>query len=332
MTGAGITTVELQSLPLLASGKVRELYKINDSSLLMAVTDRISAYDEILSNGVPDKGHILCQMSSHWFDVLRERVPELKHHVLSMRPPAAPEVITAEERTLLRGRCMQIRSLKVFPIEAIVRGYITGSAWSEYSKSGTVHGIPMPEGLQLCQEFPGGPIYTVSFPEPQLASSNKSANRLKQPSTKAPAGEKDENISPAHARKIIGDRYADQIEALALKVYKAAHAYALERGIVIADTKMEFGLDVATDEIILVDEVLTPDCSRFWPAPVQVGKDQPSYDKQYIRDYLTANGLKGKPGVVLPDNVVAETTSKYREVFQKLTGKTIDQALSGVDN
>ncbi|KAJ4158392.1 uncharacterized protein LMH87_008919 [Akanthomyces muscarius] len=312
MTGAGITTVELQSLPLVASGKVRELYKINDSSLLMAVTDRISAYDEILSNGVPDKGHILCQMSSHWFDVLRERVPELKHHVISMRPPTAPEVITAEERTLLRGRCMQIRSLKVFPIEAIVRGYITGSAWSEYSKSGTVHGIAMPEGLQLCQEFPGGPIYT--------------------PSTKAPAGEKDENISPAQARKIIGDKYADQIEALALKVYKAAHAYALERGIVIADTKMEFGLDVATDEIILVDEVLTPDCSRFWPAPVQVGKDQPSYDKQYIRDYLTANGLKGKPGVVLPDNVVAETTSKYREVFQKLTGKTIDQALSGLDN
>ncbi|KAJ3487380.1 hypothetical protein NLG97_g6427 [Lecanicillium saksenae] len=292
MSTAGITTVKLQSLPLVASGKVRELYTIDDSSLLMAVTDRISAYDEILSNGVPDKGHILCQMSSHWFDIL--------------------PVITAEERALLRGRCMQIRSLKVFPIEAIVRGYITGSAWSEYSKTGTVHGIPMAEGLQLCQEFPGGPIYT--------------------PSTKAPAGEKDENISPEQARKIIGDKYADQIEALALKVYKAAHAYALERGVVIADTKMEFGLDVEKDEIILVDEVLTPDCSRFWPAPVQVGKDQPSYDKQYIRDYLTANGLKGKPNVVLPDNVVAETTKKYREVFEKLTGKTIDQALSQLEN
>ncbi|KAM3521998.1 hypothetical protein MY4038_008799 [Beauveria bassiana] len=312
MAAAGITTVKLQSLPLVASGKVRELYKIDDSSLLMAVTDRISAYDEILSNGVPDKGHILCQISSHWFDVLRERVPELKHHVISMRPPATPEIVTAEEHALLRGRCMQIRSLKVFPIEAIVRGYITGSAWSEYSKSGTVHGIDVPKGLQLCQEFPGGPIYT--------------------PSTKAPVGEKDENISPDQARKIIGDKYANQIEALALKVYKAAHAYALERGVVIADTKMEFGLDEKTDEIILVDEVLTPDCSRFWPAPVRVGVDQPSYDKQYIRDYLTANGLKGKAGVVLPENVVAETTSKYREVFQKLTGKTIDQALSALAN
>lgn len=310
MATTGITTVKLQSLPLVASGKVRELYRVDDTSLLMAVTDRISAYDEILSNGVPDKGHILCQLSSHWFDILRQRVPELKHHVISMSPPA--EIVTTEERALLRGRCMHIRSLKVFPIEAIVRGYITGSAWSEYSKSGTVHGIQVPNGLELCQEFPGGPMYT--------------------PSTKAPIGEKDENISPEQARKLVGDKYANQIEALALKVYKAAHAYALERGIVIADTKMEFGLDEKTDEIILVDEVLTPDCSRFWPAPVQVGKDQPSYDKQYIRDYLTANGLKGKPGVVLPDNVVAETTSKYREVFEKLAGKTIDQALSGLDN
>ncbi|KAK3190917.1 Bifunctional purine biosynthetic protein ade1 [Lecanicillium sp. MT-2017a] len=311
MSSQGITTVKLQSLPLVSSGKVRELYKINDSSLVMAVTDRISAFDEILSNGIPDKGHILCQMSSHWFKVLAERVPELKHHVISMNPPAAPEVVTKEEKDLLRGRCMQIRSLKVFPIEAIVRGYITGSAWNEYEKKGTVHGIPMPAGMQPCSAFVGGPIYT--------------------PSTKAPAGEKDENISPEQARKIIGDKYANKIEELALKVYKAAHEYAAEKGVVIADTKMEFGLDQETDEIILVDEVLTPDCSRFWPAPVKVGEEQPSYDKQYIRNYLIANGLKGKPNVELPEEVVKETTNKYREVFEKLTGQTIDQAMAKLD-
>ncbi|KAH6896741.1 phosphoribosylaminoimidazole-succinocarboxamide synthase [Thelonectria olida] len=303
-----ITSIDVESLPRIATGKVRELFKLSDSTLLMGVTDRISAYDEVLANGIPDKGEILCQLSAHWFKVLAEKVPELKHHVLSLNPP---EVVTPAERAVLRGRCMQIRSLKVFPIEVIVRGHITGSAWSEYSKSGTVHGIPQPVGLQRSQAFPGGPIYT--------------------PSTKAPAGEKDENISPEAARKIVGDKWAGEIEKIALKVYKAAYDYALERGIVLADTKMEFGLDEEKDELILVDEVLTPDSSRFWPAPVNVGVDQPSFDKQYLRDYLTSNGLKGKAGVVLPDNVVAETTKKYREVFQKLTGQTLEQALAALE-
>lgn len=308
-----VTSIDLKSLPLVATGKVRELYKLeDDSSFLMAVTDRISAYDAVLASGIPDKGAVLCQISAHWFSVLSAQIPELKHHMISLDPPAAPQVVTESERASLRGRCMQIRSLKVFPVEVIVRGHITGSAWSEYEKKGTVHGIAQPAGLQRCEAFPGGPIYT--------------------PSTKAPAGEKDENISPEEAKKIVGDKYAARIEELALKIYKAAHAYAMERGIVIADTKMEFGLDEQTDEIVLVDEVLTPDSSRFWPAPVNPGVEQPSFDKQFVRDYLTSNGLKGKEGVELPEDVINETAKKYREVFEKLTGKPLDQALAALSN
>ena len=312
MAPAAVDTIALTSLPLVASGKVRELYKINDSTLLMAVTDRISAFDVILDTGIPYKGAILCQISAHWFDVLGAKVPELKHHLLSLKPPASPEIITPAEAALLKGRCLQVRALKVFPIEVIVRGYITGSAWSEYQKTGTVHGMPQPEGLQCSSKFPNGPIYT--------------------PSTKAPAGESDVNISPAQAREIVGDKYADKIESLALRLYSAAHEYALEKGIVVADTKFEFGLDEATDEVILIDEVLTPDSSRFWPAPVRVGEEQPSFDKHFVRKYLIDNGLKGKQGVGLPEDVVQETTNKYKEVFERLTGRTIDQALESLEN
>ncbi|KAF4121070.1 phosphoribosylaminoimidazole-succinocarboxamide synthase [Geosmithia morbida] len=303
-----VTQIGLKSLPLVTTGKVRELYRIDETTLLMAVTDRISAFDVVLDSGIPDKGAILCQMSAHWFSVLGSQVPGLRYHMLSTDAPATPSVVTADEAAALRGRCLQVRSLKVFPIEAIVRGYITGSAWAEYERAGTVHGLGQPEGLRRCDRFPGGPIYT--------------------PSTKAPAGGSDENISPDRAREIVGDRYADRIQSLALALYGAAHAYALERGIVLADTKFEFGLDEATDDIVLVDEVLTPDSSRFWPAPVRVGVDQPSFDKQYVRQYLIDNGLKGKQGVSLPDDVVRETTAKYREVFEKLTGRSIDDALA----
>jgi phosphoribosylaminoimidazole-succinocarboxamide synthase len=305
---SAVSSISVGSLPLVAKGKVRELYKVNDSTLLMAVSDRISAYDVVLDTGIPDKGAILCQISAHWFSVLSNQVPGLKHHLISMNPPAA---LTQSEKDALRGRCMQVRSLKVFPVEAIVRGYLAGSSWAEYKKTGTIHGMPQPAGLQCSEKLPSGPIYT--------------------PSTKAPAGESDENISPAKAREIVGDKYADRIESLALSLYSAAHEYALEKGIVIADTKFEFGLDEETDEVVLIDEVLTPDSSRFWPAPVKVGQEQPSFDKQYLRDWLVANGKKGQQGVGLPDEIVQKTRELYRDIFQRLTGKTLEQSIEALE-
>lgn len=202
---------------------------------------------------------------------------------------------------------MQVRKLKIFPIEAIVRGYITGSAWKEYQKSGTVHGIVVAAGLQESDAFPNGPIYT--------------------PSTKAEAGQNDENIHPDVAVGIVGEQYAKRIEDLALQLYSTARDYALERGIIIADTKFEFGLDAETDEVVLVDEVLTPDSSRFWPVEgYQVGKTQDSFDKQYLRNWLINEDLKGKDGVEMSEEVVKNTAAKYTEAFEKLTGKVWSQA------
>lgn len=198
--------------------------------------------------------------------------------------------------------------MKIFPIEAIVRGYITGSAWKEYNRTSTVHTIPIEKGLKEAQAFPRGPIYT--------------------PSTKAEAGANDENISPAQAAEIVGTAYASRIEKLALCLYTAARDYALTKGIIIADTKFEFGLDEETDEIILVDEVLTPDSSRFWPADkYEVGRDQESYDKQYLRNWLVKEGVKGKDGVTMPDEVVEGTAGRYQEAFEKLTGRKWDVAV-----
>jgi len=203
---------------------------------------------------------------------------------------------------------MQVRRFKIFPIEAIVRGYITGSAWKEYKKSGTVHTQSVEAGLQESQAFPQGAIYT--------------------PSTKAEAGANDENISREKAAEIVGEQYAQRIEDLALKLYSTARDYALERGIIIADTKFEFGLDEETDEIVLVDEVLTPDSSRFWPKEgYVVGKEQDSFDKQYLRDWLTSNGLKGKQDVKMPESVVKGTQEKYTEAFERLTGRKWSEAL-----
>lgn len=307
-----ITSVDLESLPLVAKGKVREIYEASDSSLLLVTSDRISAYDVILANGVKDKGIVLTLITNHWLNaVLPRHIPGLKHHLLSLRIPPTLN-LSPEDRQRLRGRCMIVNMYRVFPVEAIVRGYITGSSWSEYQKKGTVHGLPQPSGLQQCQAFPDGPIYT--------------------PSTKAPIGEKDENITPDQARKIVGDKYADKIENLALTVYKTAHAYALERGIIVADTKFEFGLDEETDEVVLIDEVLTPDSSRFWPAADYApGRDQKSFDKQYLRDWLTSQGLKGKEGVKMTEDVQAQTSAKYLEAFQLLTGETLDQALAKLE-
>ncbi len=254
--------------------------------------------------GVSKKGSLLTLLSVHWFSVLPRLVPGLKTHFVTLDIPAS---VPRSQHALLKHRSMQVRKYKIFPIEAIVRGYITGSAWKEYQKSGTVHGIPVAAGLKECEQFPGGAMYT--------------------PSTKAEAGANDENIHPSKAAEIVGEKYAKRIEELALSLYKAARDYALERGIIIADTKFEFGLDEGTDEVVLVDEVLTPDSSRFWPKDkYEIGRDQESYDKQYLRNWLTKEGLKGKPGVAMPQEIVDNTAAKYVEAFELLTGKKFEEA------
>ncbi|KAI4727465.1 phosphoribosylaminoimidazole-succinocarboxamidesynthase [Aureobasidium sp. EXF-10728] len=300
--------VEQHGLQKIASGKVREIYEIDAQSLLFVATDRISAYDVIMKNGVPQKGALLTLMTAHWFNLLSQKIPTLKTHLLSASvPDAVAAKLPDQVSQQLRLRSMHVRRLKVLPLESIVRGYITGSAWAEYKKSGTVHGISMPAGLQESQKLET-PLWT--------------------PSTKAEVGDKDENISPEQATAIVGDKYAKKIEELSLKVYEIARDYAAERGIIIADTKFEFGLDVDTDEVILVDEVLTPDSSRFWPADkYEVGKSQDSFDKQYLRDWLTKEGLKGKDGVEMTDAVVKETANKYREAFEMLTGQKWDEVV-----
>jgi len=242
-------------------------------------------------------------MTAFWFEHLQKQIPDLKTHFLGLK---VPDSVSQQAQEQLRNRSMLVRRLKIFPVEAIVRGYITGSAWSSYKKTGEVNGKKMPEGLRESQEFPE-PIYT--------------------PSTKAELGQHDENISTEDAAKIVGEKYAKRIEQLSLQVYSAANEYAKQQGIIIADTKFEFGLDEETDEVVLVDEVLTPDSSRFWSAQTYaLGQSQESFDKQYLRDWLTKNGLKGKEGVEMSDEVVKNTSSKYAEAFQILTGKSLEEA------
>ncbi|PMD54335.1 phosphoribosylaminoimidazole-succinocarboxamide synthase-like protein [Hyaloscypha bicolor E] len=294
-----VTKTSLEALPKIAEGKVRDLYEVDSKTLLFVASDRISAYDVIMDNGVPSKGKLLTLLSAHWFKLLPTLIPDLRTHFLTLSLPSS---IRESEHAKLQNRSMQVRRLKIFPIEAIVRGYITGSAWKEYQRSGTVHKMPIVAGLKESEAFPQGAIYT--------------------PSTKAEAGQNDENISIAEAAKIVGPKYAQKIEDLAIKLYTSARDYAAERGIIIADSKFEFGLDEESDEVVLVDEVLTPDSSRFWPADkYQIGREQMSYDKQYLRDWLTSEGLKGKQGVKMPEEVVNKTAEKYREAFEKLTGQ-----------
>ncbi|KAH8748026.1 phosphoribosylaminoimidazole-succinocarboxamide synthase-like protein [Hyaloscypha finlandica] len=294
-----VTKTSLEALPKIAEGKVRDLYEVDSKTLLFVASDRISAYDVIMENGVPSKGKLLTLLSAHWFKLLPTLIPDLRTHFLTLSLPSS---IPGSEHVKLQKRSMQVRRLKIFPIEAIVRGYITGSAWKEYQRSGTVHKMPIVAGLKESEAFPQGAIYT--------------------PSTKAEAGQNDENISIAEAAEIVGPKYAQKIEDLAIKLYTSARDYAAERGIIIADSKFEFGLDEESDEVVLVDEVLTPDSSRFWPADkYEIGREQMSYDKQYLRDWLTSEGLKGKQGVKMPEEVVNKTAEKYREAFEKLTGQ-----------
>ncbi|PPJ55983.1 hypothetical protein CBER1_03581 [Cercospora berteroae] len=295
-----VTTIDEKSVGLkkIASGKVREIFEVDEQTLLFVATDRISAYDVILTNGVPNKGALLTQLSGHWFSLISKHFPELKTHLKSTQLPAS---VPSDLAPQLEKRSMQVERVPVIPLESIVRGYITGSAWSEYKKSGTVHGMRAPAGLKESQKLEK-PLWT--------------------PSTKAEQGEHDENISKQKAIEIVGEEVAKKVEEASLKIYEMARDYAEERGIIIADTKFEFGLDPETKEIVLIDEVLTPDSSRFWPKDkYEVGKGQSSYDKQYLRDWLTNSGLKGKDGVSMTEEVAKETASKYREAYEKITGE-----------
>ncbi|KAF1958741.1 SAICAR synthetase [Byssothecium circinans] len=303
------TTVDIDLaglLPKVSSGKVRDLFAVDDNTLLFVASDRISAYDVVMKNGIPGKGALLTAMSIYWFEYLSVQIPALKTHFINKALPTIVETSLSQELSNeLRKRSMQVRRLQVVPIESIVRGYITGSAWSEYQESGTVNGIPLPAGLVEGQQLPK-PIWT--------------------PSTKAETGEKDENISPEQAKTVIGNaRVAEEIERLSLEIYTVAAKRAEDVGIILADTKFEFGLDVPHgNQVILVDEVLTPDSSRFWPRgtwAAHLGKQQPSFDKQFLRDWLVAEGLKGKSDVVVADEIVKRTAIKYREAYEMLTGE-----------
>ena len=280
-----------------SSGKVREIYDDGDT-LIMVASDRISAFDVILNNEITDKGRILTGMSRFWFDLTENILP---NHMISTDPEEMPEFFRTD---WFRGRSMKCRKLKMLPIECIVRGYITGSGWASYQKDGTVCGIRLPEGLRECEKLPE-PLYT--------------------PSTKAELGDHDENISFERSVEVLekkfpgkGRAYAEAIRDASLALYKTCADYAWEKGIIIADTKFEFGLD-EEGNVVIGNEMLTPDSSRFWPREgYEPGKAQPSYDKQYVRDWLKANP---DSGYTLPQDVIDRTIEKYREAYQLLTGE-----------
>ena len=285
-------------LQLHASGKVRDVYQLDDDRLLFVATDRISAFDYVLATGIPHKGRVLTQMSLFWFDFLADIVP---NHLITADVESYPQALQ-QYVDQLRGRSMIVRRAQMFPVECVVRGYISGSAWKEYKATGKVCGIELPAGLQESQAFPE-PIFT--------------------PSTKATSGH-DENISFGSMCEIVGTETASTLRELTLRVYKKAANYARQHGIIIADTKFEFG--VTPKGITLADEVLTPDSSRFWPAESYApGRAQDSYDKQYVRDYLEQiHWNKQPPAPELPADVARRTSDKYLEAYQKITGHKLD--------
>ncbi|NLU11589.1 MAG: phosphoribosylaminoimidazolesuccinocarboxamide synthase [Gammaproteobacteria bacterium] len=281
------------SLKKLYSGKVRDLYEIDDQRMLMVASDRLSAFDVILQQPIPDKGKILTEISNFWFNKLEHIIP---NHFTGDQ---VSDVVSAQELPLVEGRAVVAKRLKPVAVEAIVRGYLVGSGWKEYQRSGTVCGIQLPAGLQEAQQLPE-PIFT--------------------PSTKAAVGDHDENISFAQCAEIIGEDLAKQVRDASLALYQAAVEYAATRGIIIADTKFEFGLD-SDGTLTLMDEALTPDSSRFWPADsYQVGTNPPSFDKQFVRDWLESSGWnKEPPAPAIPADIVQKTADKYREALQRLT-------------
>ncbi len=288
-----MSTPTTLSLKKIYSGKVRDLYQIDEQRMLMVATDRLSAFDVILDQPIPDKGKILTAISNFWFDKLKALVP---NHFTGDR---VEDVVPPAELPLVEGRAVVAKRLKPVPVEAIVRGYLVGSGWKEYQKSGTVCGIALPAGLQEAAKLPQ-PIFT--------------------PSTKAAVGDHDENISFAQCEALVGESLAAQVRDTAIALYSAAVEYAASRGIIIADTKFEFGLD-ENGTLTLMDEVLTPDSSRFWPADSYVvGSNPPSFDKQYVRDWLESTGWnKQPPAPAVPAEVAQRTADKYREALQRLT-------------
>ena len=288
-----MSTPTTLSLKKIYSGKVRDLYEIDDKRMLMVATDRLSAFDVILEQPIPEKGKILTAISNFWFDKLAGVVP---NHFTGDK---VEEVVSAAELPLVEGRAVVAKRLKPVAVEAIVRGYIVGSGWKEYQKSGTVCGIALPEGLKEAAKLPQ-PIFT--------------------PSTKAAVGDHDENISFAQCEAIIGAELAAQVLDTAIKLYTTAVEYAATRGIIIADTKFEFGLD-EDGTLTLMDEVLTPDSSRFWPADSYAeGSNPPSFDKQFVRDWLESTGWnKQAPAPAVPADVAQKTADKYREALTRLT-------------
>ncbi|MGH8677029.1 MAG: phosphoribosylaminoimidazolesuccinocarboxamide synthase [Burkholderiales bacterium] len=283
----------LKSLPFLHRGKVRDLYEVDANRLLIIQTDRLSAFDVVLPTPVPGKGRVLTAMSIFWFKKLAHVMPN--HHL-----DVAPEsVVAPAERTQVAGRAMVVRKLKPLPAEAIVRGYLAGSGWKDYQKNQAICGIALPPGLKEAEKLPR-PIFT--------------------PSTKAPIGEHDENIAFAELEKQIGAQLAAVVRDKAIQFYSEAADYAASRGIIVADTKFEFGLDAA-GKLYLIDEAITPDSSRFWPKDqYRVGASPPSFDKQFVRDWLEAQKWNKKPPApALPTDILAKTAAKYEEVLRRLT-------------
>ena len=282
----------ITSLKRIHQGKVRDIYDIDDKTMLLVSTDRLSAFDVILPTGIENKGAMLTQMANFWFEKLGHIVP---NHLTGIAPES---VVTQDEIAQLKGRAVVVKKLKPLPIEAIVRGYLVGSGWKEYQAKGTLCDIALPKGLQLAQQLPE-PLFT--------------------PSSKAAVGEHDENISIAQVEALIGKDMTAQVAKAAIALYTEAAKYALTKGIIIADTKFEFGLDDA-DRLVLMDEVLTPDSSRFWPADAyQPGRNPPSFDKQFVRDYLeTLDWDKTPPAPALPESVLEQTAAKYRDVQRRL--------------
>ena len=288
----------LRSLPLLARGKVRDIYSVGDDHLLIVTTDRLSAFDVVLPDPIPGKGAVLTAVSAFWFERTRSLVP---NHLADV---ALESVLPdADERELVEGRAVVVRKMKALPVEAIVRGYLIGSGWNDYQAGGAVCGIRLPDGLQLADQLPAA-IYT--------------------PSTKAELGDHDINIDYGRSEDLLGARLASRVREVSLQIYNEAACYAAQRGIIIADTKFEFGLD-ENGELVLIDEALTPDSSRFWPQDeYRAGISPPSFDKQFVRDYLeTLEWDKTPPGPKLPDDIIQRTAEKYQEALWRLTGERL---------
>lgn len=286
----------LRSLPLLARGKVRDIYSVGEDHLLIVTTDRLSAFDVVLPDPIPGKGAVLTAVSAFWFERTRSLVP---NHLADV---ALESVLPdADERELVEGRAVVVRKMKALPVEAIVRGYLIGSGWKDYQACGAVCGIRLPDGLQLADQLPAA-IYT--------------------PSTKAELGDHDINIDYGRSEDLLGARLASRVREVSLQIYNEAARYARQRGIIIADTKFEFGLD-EEGELVLIDEALTPDSSRFWPQnEYRAGISPPSFDKQFVRDYLeTLDWDKTPPGPKLPDDIIQRTAEKYQEALWRLTGE-----------